>query len=246
MVEGLFSVRNLHNICFVKPRFYSLYPACVVRPHRLPGFRCWALPFFMKESHRMHCYENIGGLYSDFSLTCCGFPAPLSGVALLMYGSKKCIGNHTARYLAMLWQRLPFDYPKWPPTYRCVSSLVGRLKIVAQVSNSINSPKYMNAAFSEMRCACCMLCVTITIVKSFFSFSTSSSIFFVLIGSSAEQGSSIRITFGRSTTARAMQRRCCCPPDSFTAGLFNSSFISSHKKLSFRAFSINQGISFFG
>ena len=38
MVEGLFSVRNLQKICFVKPRFYSLYPACVVRRLYFPDF----------------------------------------------------------------------------------------------------------------------------------------------------------------------------------------------------------------
>src|SRR5215217_4603016 len=35
----------------------------------------------------------------------------------------------------------------------------------------------------------------------------------VEIGSSAEHGSSIRITSGSMARQRAMQRRCCCPPD---------------------------------
>ena len=35
----------------------------------------------------------------------------------------------------------------------------------------------------------------------------------VEIGSSAEHGSSIRITSGSVASARAMQRRCCWPPD---------------------------------
>ena len=34
----------------------------------------------------------------------------------------------------------------------------------------------------------------------------------VEIGSSAEHGSSNRITSGRTATVRAMHRRCCCPP----------------------------------
>ena len=35
----------------------------------------------------------------------------------------------------------------------------------------------------------------------------------VAIGSSAEQGSSIRMISGFTAMARAMQSRCCCPPD---------------------------------
>ncbi len=36
----------------------------------------------------------------------------------------------------------------------------------------------------------------------------------VAIGSSAEQGSSMRRTSGSTASARAMQSRCCCPPES--------------------------------
>ena len=36
----------------------------------------------------------------------------------------------------------------------------------------------------------------------------------VAIGSSAEAGSSISSTFGRTASARAMHSRCCCPPES--------------------------------
>jgi hypothetical protein len=66
---------------------------------------------------------------------------------------------------------------------------------------------------SEIRAACCMLWVTITIEYSSFSSSIRSSILPVEIGSSAEHGSSIRITSGSTATQRAMQSRCCCPPD---------------------------------
>ena len=62
---------------------------------------------------------------------------------------------------------------------------------------------------SEMRSACCMLCVTITIVYLFFSSVASSSILEVEIGSSAEVGSSISSTDGSTASARAMHRRCC-------------------------------------
>ena len=40
----------------------------------------------------------------------------------------------------------------------------------------------------------------------------------VEIGSSAEQGSSISSTDGSTAIARAMQSRCCCPPDRPGAG----------------------------
>ena len=62
---------------------------------------------------------------------------------------------------------------------------------------------------SETRTACCMLWVTITMVKSFFNSCIVSSTFSVEIGSSAEQGSSIKITSGWVAMVRAIQSRCC-------------------------------------
>jgi len=41
----------------------------------------------------------------------------------------------------------------------------------------------------------------------------------VATGSSAEHGSSMRITFGCTAMARAMHRRCCCPPERPVPGL---------------------------
>ncbi len=70
------------------------------------------------------------------------------------------------------------------------------MKIVLVGANSITSPRYMKAVYCEMRAACCMLCVTMTMVKSLFSWSSSSSILPVEIGSSAEVGSSKRMTSG--------------------------------------------------
>src|SRR3974390_3352567 len=49
----------------------------------------------------------------------------------------------------------------------------------------------------------------------------------VAIGSSAEQGSSMSSTLGSGAMARAMQRRCCWPPDSDRPLSFNLSFASS-------------------
>ena len=66
---------------------------------------------------------------------------------------------------------------------------------------------------------------------------TSSSIFWVAIGSSADAGSSIRMTSGSTAKARAMQSRCCWPPDKPKAELFSRSLTSSHKAASRRAFS---------
>src|SRR5438046_550434 len=59
---------------------------------------------------------------------------------------------------------------------------------------------------SEQRVACCILCVTMTIVNCSFRVSISSSTLAVAIGSSAEQGSSIRIISGLQAIARAMQK----------------------------------------
>ena len=73
-----------------------------------------------------------------------------------------------------------------------------------------------------------MLCVTMAMVKSCFSSSISSSIFSVLIGSSALVGSSSRITSGRTAMVRAMQSRCCWPPDRPMAEVCSRSFTSSH------------------
>ena len=87
------------------------------------------------------------------------------------------------------------------------------MNILVVGPNSTSSPRYMNAVNCEMRAACCMLCVTITMVNSERSCSISSSIFPVEIGSSAEVGSSSRITSGFCAMVRAMQRRCCWPPD---------------------------------
>ena len=49
----------------------------------------------------------------------------------------------------------------------------------------------------------------------------------VAIGSSAEAGSSIRMTSGLIAIARAMHRRCCWPPDRPVPGWFRRSFTSS-------------------
>jgi len=65
------------------------------------------------------------------------------------------------------------------------------------------------AVRSLTRAACCMLWVTITIVYWVLISPISSSMRAVAIGSSAEQGSSIRITSGSTAIARAMHSRCC-------------------------------------
>ena len=87
----------------------------------------------------------------------------------------------------------------------------------------------MNAVRSATRAACCMLWVTITIVTRCFSSAISSSIFSVAIGSSAEHGSSIRITSGSTASERAMHSRCCWPPDRPAPGSCSLSLTSSHR-----------------
>ena len=67
----------------------------------------------------------------------------------------------------------------------------------------------------ETRWACCMLWVTMTIVTCVCQLDRSSPRSGrVEIGSSAEQGSSISSTSGLTARARAMQSRCCWPPES--------------------------------
>ena len=72
----------------------------------------------------------------------------------------------------------------------------------------------MKIVSSDTRAACCMLWVTMTIVYRWASSRASCSICRVAIGSSAEHGSSMRITSGFTASARAMHRRCCWPPES--------------------------------
>ena len=85
------------------------------------------------------------------------------------------------------------------------------MKILSVSSYSISWPQrsfsdaesstIRNAVLSDTRAACCMLWVTITIEYSSLSSIIRSSIFPVEIGSSAEQGSSIRITSGSTAIA---------------------------------------------
>ena len=58
-----------------------------------------------------------------------------------------------------------------------------------------------------------MLWVTITMVNFSFNWKISSSILPVEIGSRAEQGSSMSSTCGSTARARAIQSRCCWPPE---------------------------------
>ena len=53
----------------------------------------------------------------------------------------------------------------------------------------------------------------------------------VEIGSRADAGSSIRITSGSTASARAMQRRCCWPPDSPRAFSLRRSFTVPQRRL---------------
>jgi hypothetical protein len=57
----------------------------------------------------------------------------------------------------------------------------------------------------------------------------------VEIGSSAEHGSSSRITSGRTATVRAMHSRCCWPPDRLRPLAPSLSLTSSHSAARRRA-----------
>ena len=70
--------------------------------------------------------------------------------------------------------------------YSSVRGSSGFEKIFSVGACSTRSPLSMNAVVSATRAACCMLCVTMTIVKRSLSSATRSSIFSVAIGSSAE------------------------------------------------------------
>ena len=108
-------------------------------------------------------------------------------------------------------------------TYCSVRSSSGLEKIFSVGSNSTSRPVrrslsglisvMKNAVRSLTRAACCMLWVTMTIVYFVLISCISSSMRAVAIGSSAEHGSSIRITSGLTAIARAMHSRCCWPPD---------------------------------
>ncbi len=71
-----------------------------------------------------------------------------------------------------------------------------------------------------------MLWVTITIVTSSESSVIVSSMRRVDVGSSAEHGSSISRMSGWTASDRAMQSRCCCPPERSPPGRCNRSLTS--------------------
>ncbi len=68
----------------------------------------------------------------------------------------------------------------------------------------------------------------------------------VATGSRAEHGSSISSTSGWMAIARAMHRRCCCPPESPVAAALRRSLTSSHRPAPVNARSMISSSSFFG
>src|SRR5260370_14865829 len=96
---------------------------------------------------------------------------------------------------------LPQSHPKRPVIYASVRASPGVVNNCGVGLNSINCPNSRNAVKSLTRAACCMLCVTITSVQRPFNCTSSSSIFAVLIGSSAEHGSSTKSTSAPTATA---------------------------------------------
>src|SRR6185437_10961720 len=133
------------------------------------------------------------------------------------------------RRRARLMRRHGLTHPNRPVMYASVRGSEGVVNSRSVGANSTSWPARNNAVRSEMRAACCMLCVTIRIVTSPRSSRTSSSTFCVLTGSSDAVGSSSNSTSGCVASARAMQSRCCWPPESATALAFSRSFTSSQR-----------------
>ena len=79
--------------------------------------------------------------------------------------------------------------------------------------------------------------IQVTMVYFLLSSTTSSSIFWVAVGSRAEAGSSMRTTSGSTASALAIQSRCCWPPERPKADIFKRSLTSSHNAASRSAFS---------
>jgi hypothetical protein len=116
---------------------------------------------------------------------------------------------------------------------------LGSWKICSVVPDSTSTPvrvsvsesvsTWKNAVRPLTRLACCMLCVTTTIVICDLSSRIKSSMAPVAIGSSAEAGSSISTTSGSTAIARAMHSRCACPPDRLRPDVRRRFLTSSHR-----------------
>ena len=97
--------------------------------------------------------------------------------------------------------------------------VVGSTRVDRVVENLLGGPCFNDVpglpfaidqeqcALCDTRFACCMLWVTITMVMSSLRSLIVLSMTLVDIGSSAEQGSSMSSTRGRTANERAMQRR---------------------------------------
>src|ERR1700747_2969320 len=122
--------------------------------------------------------------------------------------------------------------PKRPVIYASVRASPGVVNNCGVGLNSINCPISRNAVKSLTRAACCMLCVTITIVQRSFNCTNNSSIFAVLMGSSAEHGSSSNNTPRSPPTTPPMEHPLChrqgsrdAQPLLLTAGKFVRRFV---------------------
>src|SRR6056300_256818 len=100
-------------------------------------------------------------------------------------------------------------YPHLPVIYPCVFSFSGFVKIFCVSPVSTSSPRWKKPVRCDTLAACCIECVTITIVYLVLSSSINSSIVAVAIGSNAEQVSYIKIISGLTAIARAIHNRCC-------------------------------------
>ena len=113
----------------------------------------------------------------------------------------------------------PRRFPGTSPTFLRLTEATGDVALGAFVvgigedvvgsPNSTSSPRRKKPVLWEIRVACCILWVTMTMVVDLHSSVQSSSILPVEMGSRALVGSSMSRMPGLTARARAMQSRCC-------------------------------------
>ena len=143
-----------------------------------------------------------------------------------------CRARSAAAGSGPIWRSWPLNQTARARSRKCAdrpgARTAGSVGPASTMWPGVFSAARKNAQFSETRCACCMLCVTMTIVTWSSSSLIVSSIRRVEVGSSAEQGSSISSTSGEMASDLAMHSRCCWPPDSAPPGDFSRRCTSFH------------------
>src|SRR5215831_8508394 len=198
--------------------------------HLRVTFLIFCLPFLIERRGKRRA--------RSLQLDCASRPSPARTVASAG-GSKAAQCNCEEQYNAITRNHKHISAPppqlNSPRIYRFVYSSWGLSNMALVSLYSTRYPvrpppevsTYMKAVLSATRIACWRLWVTIAMVYRFLSSVISSSMRRVAMGSSAEQGSSISSTSGSVAMARAIQRRCSCPPDNDNPLCLSLSFVSS-------------------